>query len=593
MTSAGILIEYQERIDQIQSILGHAQIRQAIPVAALAIAFATAVGLGFLAFSRRSIAIWYPALPIPVAVLSTRSYRRQRLETSRSVRLLNFYTRGVQRLEERWAGEGVSGEEFEAAGHIYAADLNLFGPGSLFERLCTARTHLGRERLARYLQEPVAVEEIRQRQAAVRELAGRPDLRERMALLGRYEFEESRWRTFAEWLDSPPGGFAFWLGPATLAGSAVLGALSLAVLLEPSIWPAVRLMILLIAATNAAVGLWLQQRVRRVIKAATPVASEIALIREGLELLAGERFATPKLVDLARRAVPAAPAIRLLCPWFTILQERTKDWFYYPTLWLLLGTQSALAIESWGARNSNALRQWLDTWAEFEALNSLACYAHENPEDRWAAIEERTAFFSAEGLGHPLIARDICVPNDFSLGCGHRFCILSGSNMSGKSTLLRSVGIAAVLAYAGAPVRARSLRLAAMRICASISIVDSLREGKSKFLAEVHRLREMLVIADAHPVLFLVDELFSGTNSSDRRAAADAVVRTLAARGAIGAVSTHDIALAAISVHGGVNLHMSSREGADNPLDFDYRLKPGVTTESNALAIARMVGVPI
>jgi DNA mismatch repair ATPase MutS len=132
-----------------------------------------------------------------------------------------------------------------------------------------------------------------------------------------------------------------------------------------------------------------------------------------------------------------------------------------------------------------------------------------------------------------------------------------------------------------------------MRICASISIVDSLREGKSKFLAEVQRLREMLQLSAAGPALFLVDEILSGTNSPDRRAAADAVVGTLATRGAIGAVSTHDIALSAIASHGGANLHMGSCDRSDNPLDFDYKLKPGVTTESNALAIARMVGVPV
>jgi DNA mismatch repair ATPase MutS len=165
--------------------------------------------------------------------------------------------------------------------------------------------------------------------------------------------------------------------------------------------------------------------------------------------------------------------------------------------------------------------------------------------------------------------------------------------MAGKSTLLRSIGVAAVLAFAGAPVRARSLRLAAMRICASVSIADSLGEGKSKFLAEVERLRDALDLSASQPVLFLVDEIFGGTNSPDRRVAAEAVIRTLAARGAIGAISTHDIALASIAAHGGVNLHMASREGAESPLDFDYKLKPGVTPESNALAIARMAGVPV
>ena len=317
------------------------------------------------------------------------------------------------------------------------------------------------------------------------------------------------------------------------------------------------------------------------------------LAREGLELLAAEQFASPKLAALTSEVASAGTVIRLLKPWFTILEERTKDWFYLPSLWLLLGTRSAMAIESWRLHHGGSLRRWLDAWAEFEALNSLACYAHENPEDCWAELDAGTAHLTAEGLGHPLIPRDTCVPNDVNLGNSYSFCLLSRSHMSGKSTLMRSIGVAAVLAFAGAPVRARSLSLSVMRICASVSIVDSLREGKSKFLAEVQRLREILQLSSSGPALFLIDEIFSGTNSPDRRAAADAVVGTLADRGAIGMVSTHDITLAAIATHGGANLHMGSREGSENPLDFDYKLKPGVTTESNALAIARMVGVPV
>jgi len=591
MTSATVLLGYQQRIDQIEGLLTRLQIRQGATVAVLALAVVAAAALCFLAFSRRAIPVWFSSLPVPAALVALRKYRLQRSQISNFARIRRFYIGGVERLEDRWSGKGISGEEFERPDHVYAADLNLFGRGSLFERLCTARTHLGCERLAAYLQEPIGFEEIRQRQAAVRELSGQTGLREKLAMLGRYDSEQSRWKTFAEWLDSPPARFAFWLRPATLASSVVLVVLSVAVLLMPSIWPTVLPIILPIVALHAAVGFWLQKRVRLVLKAAAPVASEITLIRDGLELLAAERYAVPKLAELTTRVASAGRAIRRLGPWFAILQERTKDWFYVPCLWLLLGTQSALAIESWRLRHRDELRQWLDAWAEFEALNSLACYAYENPEDCWPDFDEGSAYFSAEGLGHPLIARDTCVRNDVSFGMAHRFCVLSGSNMSGKSTLLRSVGLAAILAFAGAPVRARSLRLAVMRIGASISIVDSLREGKSKFLAEVERLREMLRLSAAGPALFLIDEILSGTNSPDRRAAAEAIVRTLTDQGAIGAISTHDIALAEIASHQGTNLHMGSRDG--NPLDFDYKLKPGVTTESNALAIARMVGVPV
>jgi DNA mismatch repair ATPase MutS len=165
--------------------------------------------------------------------------------------------------------------------------------------------------------------------------------------------------------------------------------------------------------------------------------------------------------------------------------------------------------------------------------------------------------------------------------------------MSGKSTLLRAIGLNAVLAFAGAPVRAAALRISGLTLFASLSIVDSLLNGKSRFMAEVDRLRRTIESARNRSVLFLIDEIFSGTNSRDRRIAAEAVVRTLVDRQAIGALSTHDLALCEIADSensAGINVHMGSGGG---PLDFDYRLKPGATNEANALAIARMAGVPV
>jgi DNA mismatch repair ATPase MutS len=278
------------------------------------------------------------------------------------------------------------------------------------------------------------------------------------------------------------------------------------------------------------------------------------------------------------------------------LAQRDKEWFYHFSRLLLVGTQLCIAIEQWRAEHGEALRIWLEVWAEFEALNALAGYGYENPENTFPELSSHDECFEARELGHPLLPRTSCMVNDIELSKASRFYVISGSNMSGKSTLLRSIGLNAVLAFAGAPVRARALRLSSLSIFASISIVDSLLNGKSKFLAEVDRLRLAIeATAEEKPVLFLVDEIFSGTNSRDRRIAAEAVVQTLINGGAIGVLSTHDLALTEIAntpgMRGG-NLHMGSRDERD-PMDFDYRLKPGVTNESNALAIARMAGVPV
>ena len=292
----------------------------------------------------------------------------------------------------------------------------------------------------------------------------------------------------------------------------------------------------------------------------------------------------------------ALASIRKLERLLGALDQRDKEYFYGPSRVLLVGTQLCIAIEKWRRKHGGALRTWLGAWAEFEALNALAAYGYENPDNTFPKFSSGEACFQARELGHPLLPHNSCVLNDLELSRKSPFYVVSGSNMSGKSTLLRAIGLNAVLAFAGAPVRARALRLSGLSIFASLSIVDSLLNGKSKFLAEVERLRPAIESAvEDRSVLFLVDEIFSGTNSGDRRIAAEAVVRTLVNRGAIGALSTHDLALTEISSAkgmSGVNVHMGSRNERD-PMDFDYRLKPGVTREANALAIARMAGVPV
>ncbi len=323
------------------------------------------------------------------------------------------------------------------------------------------------------------------------------------------------------------------------------------------------------------------------------VGVEIGLVREGLELLRRQSFQSPLLQSLMQTP-ESVRALRRLERYLRLLEERNKDFFYMPGLLLLAGTQCAMAIEAWRRLHGKDLEHWLSAWAEFEALNALGCYAHERPEDSFPVFED-AAVFDAVALGHPLLPGRACVRNDVRLDARRRFLLISGSNMAGKSTLLRSIGISAVLAYCGAPVAAGRLRLSVFSLAASISAVDSLEDGKSRFLVEVERLRRAIELAESRPpLLFLIDEIFSGTSSLDRRAAAEAVMRRLVGSGAVGAMTTHDLTLTAIAglpgLHG-ENVHMGCREGAAHPLDFDYRLKRGVTTERNALAIARMAGV--
>jgi DNA mismatch repair ATPase MutS len=240
------------------------------------------------------------------------------------------------------------------------------------------------------------------------------------------------------------------------------------------------------------------------------------------------------------------------------------------------------------------------TVGELEAAAALGTYAFDRPGDPFPEVlaPSEGPLFDGRSLGHPLLPEASCVRNDLSLGVagGPRALVVSGSNMSGKSTFLRTCGVNVVLALAGAPVRAAALRLSPLALGASIRVVDSLQEGESKFYAEITRLRRILDLTRGEPpVLFLLDEILHGTNSHDRRIGAEAVIRALLERGAIGLVTTHDLALARIAEEPGsrlANVHFEDTlEGGR--VRFDYRLRPGVVQRSNALALMREVGLEV
>jgi DNA mismatch repair ATPase MutS len=247
------------------------------------------------------------------------------------------------------------------------------------------------------------------------------------------------------------------------------------------------------------------------------------------------------------------------------------------------------------------VREWIDTAGEFEALCSLAGYSYEHPADAFPELAEIPGgCFEAEALAHPLMPEARSIRNDVQLGGPSqenlRLWIVSGSNMSGKSTLLRTIGINTVLAWAGAPVRAARLRISPLSLGVSIRVQDSLQDGRSRFYAEITRLREIIALTSGpRPVLFLLDELLSGTNSHDRQIGASGIVQALIGRGALGLITTHDLALAHIAdaLPGrAVNVHFADtlRNGE---LHFDYRLQPGVVERSNALDLMRSVGIEV
>jgi DNA mismatch repair ATPase MutS len=263
---------------------------------------------------------------------------------------------------------------------------------------------------------------------------------------------------------------------------------------------------------------------------------------------------------------------------------------------LLWPLQCAIAIELWRQKSGPTVARWFAAVGEIEALTSIAGYAFERPDDPFPELVEEAPCFIAQDLGHPLIPETRNVRTSLQLGSEPSVLIVSGSNMSGKSTLLRSVGTNAVLALAGAPVRARSLRLSNLQVGASIRIQDSLQAGASRFYAEITRLRQIVDLTkDSLPVLFLLDEILHGTNSHDRRIGAQGVVRGLVGRGSIGLITTHDLALTEIvqSMDSrALNVHFEDHL-ENGKMSFDYVLRSGVLQKSNALELMRSVGLEI
>lgn len=351
-----------------------------------------------------------------------------------------------------------------------------------------------------------------------------------------------------------------------------------------------------IGAAEAGLALWLHGRVRRVMEGLLLSADRLKAIRQLCELVEKSKLETPGLVKLQNRLRGLSKCVGQLQRLVIRREALRSEWFVYAYLLLMWGVQWAIQIERWRQRRGSEVLKRLPALGEFEALMAIASYAYENPDDPNPEFEGNGPLFEATGLRHPLMDPAECVRNDIRLDDGTRFLMVTGSNMSGKSTLLRAAGLNAVLAWMGAPVCATSLRLSQLQICASIRVEDSLLHGLSHFYAEVRRLRATLDAATSGPpILFLIDELFAGTNSADRRVAAEAVIRLLVERRAIGLATSHDLALTEIAEKAsllGRNVHFSDTPTAKG-LSFDYILRPGKLDHGNALKIIQMVGIPL
>jgi len=528
---------------------------------------------------------------------------------ARAQAAVTYYADGIARIEDRWMRETPSGERFRdptsplrgyvetGRNHPYADDLDVFGPGSLFQLLSSCRTPMGEERLAGWLLRPSAIPDIRERQGRVAALGARIDLRERIAVVNAGRQRSMHAERLVAWAEQPASMPPLrWL----IAALAVVFVATLTWYLKggPGIFVAI------VAVINVVMLVWLGKRADAIAErlASATESAALDLLANVVREIEQEPFETPSLAALADRlkgggdSRAASAGIARLARISDWADSRHNAFLKFSEIPLLFTLQLAYAAESWRATYGTRLRDWVDAVGEMEALLSIAGYSYEHPAYPFAEISEDTAHgFEATEIAHPLLPGS-AISNSLVLASTPQVLIVSGSNMSGKSTLMRTVGINALLALAGAPVRAQRLRLAPMQIGTCLRHTDSLQEHRSGFYTEALRIRAICDLLDGPlPVLFLFDELLSGTNSKDRRVAAEGVVRTMLSRGAIGMVTTHDLSLteiAAIFPEQVKNVHLQDKV-ENGKMSFDYKLRDGIITHSNALELMRMIGLDV
>ncbi len=516
----------------------------------------------------------------------------------------------------------------------YAADLDLLGHASLQHLLNTPTTSVGQQRLRDWLLTPAPHLIARRRQPAVAELAPLNDLRDEFALRGRLigaAQERALERPYAEFLrwaeDAPWLAGRDWLLWLARILPLVTLALYLAQQLGLISYPFWLISIVAGVIVTATIG----RTVDRLIDAVAERQAVFVTYAELFKLIGDQQFATPALQqlqhDLSAENVRADQQMARLGRLMALADLRSWMFFYPIQIATLWNVHVLWLLERWQRAAGAHARAWLAALGDFEALAALATLAHDNPtwvfpelydpqrhtqdtqeDDQSVDVQVGACTFvdskiEAQGLGHPLLPPDACVGNDVIIGPPGTFLLVTGSNMSGKSTLLRAIGINVVLAQAGGPVCAAALRAPPLALASSMRVQDSLEQGVSYFMAELQRLKEVVDTAaqvgraGERTPLFLLDEILHGTNTTERQIAARRIILHLLSLGATGAISTHDLALADAPEFAAISqpVHFTEQftRGANGlSMTFDYQLRPGIATSTNALKLMEMIGLP-
>lgn len=529
-------------------------------------------------------------------------HARAEQQCNRAQAVRRFHAKGLARMAHDWGALAPSDGRFGSSDHPFASDLDIFGAASIMQLVDATETRFGQQRLAGLLglrSVQAWPGDVVERARAARELSGRFAFREGLAAAaGVLANERPDPSSLLRWAEGVEAGWTERVAWVAWAMPAAVGAGFAAELLGAV--PAGKLMVGALLA--AGFGLWLGARLSPMLESVSASESSATRWRAAIRVIEAETFQAPLLVRLHEglRSGPRLASVEMaaLARIVGFVDARRNEVFrFFVAPLLLWDLHCAVALVRWRKRAGPRLRAWLETIGEFEALASLGAFAFEHPGFAWPEPVGQP-MLDACALGHPLIADDQRVGNDVRLASAGRALVVTGSNMSGKSTLLRAIGVNVVLACAGAPVCARRMRFGPMRVATSMRVEDSLSRGVSHFYAELQRLKQIVDWArqpEGGAVLFLLDEILHGTNSRERVAGARGVVRDLLSVGALGAVSTHDLGITALAQELGdrvENVHFEEQVSGTT-MTFDYVLRPGIVQSSNALRLMRALGLAV
>lgn len=550
---------------------------------------------------------WWALIAVALAFLVLGQWHARATDRERrAASALAYWSAERDRIEEKWRDFPDEGRDLLPVSSGFdpriglAGDLDLFGKASLFQRLSRAVTAGGRRTLAGWILGKTPIPEARARQVAVVELGAKPDFREALAVAASVGVDgplgEAALLAWGEKPDPLPFGSLLRIVAVLESVALIATAILWALLDRPAPF---------VTALAVLVVTYFATRLPVASRAALIASPDRALERyaEMLAAIETTTFTAPLLLEVkARLATEGVPASTRVASLRKVVErlESSKNLFFAlslgpATFWDL---HLVLAAERWQKTVGPRLRGWLQVIGEVEALASLGAYKAEQPEASMPELVEGEGVYRAEGLAHPLLDRKRAVANDIELGGPGSVLLLSGSNMSGKSTFLRAIGLSAVMAEMGAPVLAKGLRMSPVVLATSIRVVDSLAQGASHFYAELQRIKHVLELGGTEKgrLLYLLDEMLHGTNSKERYIGAVAVIRWLSQHGAVGVVTTHDLSLARVAgelpEERVVNRHFGDEVDGEK-IHFDYHLREGAVTSTNALRLMRAIGIDI